>query len=108
MIKKLVEVTIPDGTLFNVNFPNRTLDQIGCTRLTVQGKKNWDGLFVDERHDNRGNPYFWLAFRKSDSELDENSDVKAIQQGNISITPLHVDMTDYATLQKLSENLILT
>ena len=107
LIKKLVEISVPSGTFFNVNFPNRTLDQIGRTELTIQGKKNWDGLFVDERHDNRGNPYFWLAFRKSDTELDENSDVKALQQGNISVTPLQVDMTDYATFHELSETLKL-
>ena len=107
LIKKLIEAAIPSGTFFNVNIPNRSIEKIGCTELTVQGKKNWDGLFVDERHDNRGNPYFWLAFRKSDTKLDENSDVKALQQGNISITPLQVDMTDYATLQQLSQRLEL-
>ena len=107
LLKKLIKISVPNGTFFNINFPNRALDELGCTQLTMQGKKNWDGLFVDERHDNRGNPYFWLAFRKSNNELDENSDVKAIQQGNISVTPLQVDMTDYSTLQVLTDNLNL-
>ena len=107
LMNKLMDITLPNGTFFNINFPSQTYENIGSTELTAQGKKNWNGLHVDERFDHFGRPYYWLVFRNNDIKLDENSDVNAIQQGKISITPLQVNLTNFVTLQNLSKDLKL-
>ncbi len=104
LVNKLIDVTVPVGTFFNVNFPGQSLENINSTKITVQGSQDCTQLIVDERCDSYGNSYFWLVFRNNEIQLDENSDLNAIRQGYISVTPLKVDMTDYSTLQELSKS----
>ena len=63
LVRKLIEFGFPEGIVYNVNFPNRKPDEVTGIRVTGQGKLT-HGLHIDERVDGRGNPYFWLAYRR--------------------------------------------
>ncbi len=54
-------------------------------------------------HDGRGNPYYWIAFEKRRFETVNGSDLHALDQGRISVTPLRLDMTDEPMMTKLAQ-----
>jgi 5'-nucleotidase len=49
----------------------------------------------------RGNPYYWIGFKRVRSNPDRGTDLRAIYEGRISITPLHLNLTEYRVLEKL-------
>jgi 5'-nucleotidase len=94
VIRKLIEFGFPEGIVYNLNFPNRQPTEVAGIRITGQGKLT-HGLHIDERVDARGNPYFWLAYRREKPLIAPGTDVDALAQGAISVTPLRLDMTAY-------------
>lgn len=102
VIRTLVEAGIPDGILINVNFPNRAPEAVTGVIVTAQGERNGDLIHVDQRMDNRGFPYYWIAYRPKRLSPGEGTDLWALDQGAISVTPLRLDLTDHAMRQRLS------
>lgn len=100
IIEKLLNLDWPKETLMNVNFPHITLDDEPEIRIVKQGKRDRSILGLEERIDPRGRAYYWYSF---DRLVDENgqmvytpgkgTDIEAIIQGNIAITPLQMDHT---------------
>lgn len=95
-------------TILNINFPvvDNIMDYQG-TRFTKLGVLTYQDVIV-ERKDPRGQIYFWMAGEPVVQDQAEDSDIKAIDQGFVSITPLHTRLTDYEFLVKfgtLSSNL---
>jgi 5'-nucleotidase len=103
VIRTLLEEELPPGILVNINFPNRPIDQVAGVAVTAQGKRNQDLLRIDQRNDGRGNPYYWIAFEKRRFETVNGSDLHALDQGRISVTPLRLDMTDEPMMTKLAQ-----
>lgn len=104
LLKKLVATEIPRGVFLNINFPRIAPEEVKGVQVTAQGKLS-HGLWIDERKDGRGNPYYWLRFGRSESELREGSDQAALRDGFISVTPLHLDLTAHAMREKLAKTL---
>jgi 5'-nucleotidase len=96
VIRLALEHPLPKETLWNVNVPPGTPK--GC-RPTRMGKRRY-GESVVEKVDPRGRPYFWIGGTHVDTAGD-GTDLKAIAEGFVSITPLHLDMTDYRALADL-------
>ncbi|MEM9206201.1 MAG: 5'/3'-nucleotidase SurE [Pseudomonadota bacterium] len=94
VLKTLLDWDVPASTIMNVNLPDCAPDRVIGTRLTRQGKRDQDTLKVDERVDARGRAYFWLGFQKKDQVLVEGTDLWALSEKYISVTPLSVDLTD--------------
>jgi 5'-nucleotidase len=94
IIRKLVAFGFPPSIVYNVNFPDRSPDAVAGLVVTAQGKLT-HGLHIDARVDGRGNPYFWLAYRRQRPEIAPGSDLEALERGAISVTPLRLDMTAY-------------
>ncbi len=94
VIGKLLEFGFPEGIVYNVNFPNVQADDVNGIRVTGQGKLT-HGLFIDERVDGRGNPYFWLAYRREKPLIAPGTDLDALANGCVSVTPLRLDLTAY-------------
>jgi len=100
IIEKLLTLDWPKETLMNVNFPHITLDDEPEIRIVKQGKRDRSILGLEERIDPRGHAYYWYCF---DRLVDENgqmvytpgegTDIEAIVQGNIAVTPLQMDHT---------------
>ena len=70
----------------------------------TQGKRDAQLLHIDARHDGRGNPYFWIAYARGVKPAGKNgTDLAALADDRISITPLRLDLTDQPFLSKLVE-----
>ncbi|MCY1744672.1 5'/3'-nucleotidase SurE [Ensifer sp. SL37] len=104
LVRKLMKVDLPDGTLLNVNFPNCSADAIAGTEVTSQGKLDF-GLSIDERTDGRGFPYFWLRFGERFGDFRAGTDIHALRENMISVTPLKLDLTDYSVHDRLARAL---
>ena len=103
IVRKLLEIGIPPGILMNVNFPASVDGEVAGISVSVQGQRNQEFLAIDERMDGRGNPYYWLAFARGKITPAEGSDLHALADGKISITPLRLDLTDLPSLTRLAE-----
>ncbi|WP_182084631.1 5'/3'-nucleotidase SurE [Aureimonas sp. ME7] len=100
VIRKLLTVSAPKETLFNVNFPAVAAGEVKGVEVTRQGKLDY-ALGIEERQDGRGLPYFWLKFGRQSGPEMEGSDLGAIQAGSISVTPLQLDLTHHALRQEM-------
>lgn len=100
LTKAILEKGLPEDTLLNVNIPNLLLSEIKGVKITKQGKRIY-GDIVTEMVDPRGKKHFWLGGNKISWEKGENTDFDAIHEGCISITPLHVDLTNYSAIKEL-------
>jgi 5'-nucleotidase len=104
-VRKILAVGIPPGIVMNVNFPARKPDQVNGIAVSVQGQRNQAMLRIDDRIDGRGNPYYWLAFARGKFEPEEGTDLHALADGKISVTPLRLDLTDLPNLTRFAEAL---
>jgi 5'-nucleotidase len=94
---------LPRGTLLNVNVPAVAADAEPEVVLTRQGGEAHNNYLV-QGQDPRGRAYFWIAGdRLDDSPGRSDTDTWAVAHGKISVTPIHLDMTDTALLQALKE-----
>ncbi|KMO26889.1 5'/3'-nucleotidase SurE, partial [Methylobacterium aquaticum] len=105
VVRRVLEAGIEPGILVNVNFPDCEPDAVKGIAVAAQGVRNQALLAIDERIDGRGNPYFWLAFAKARFEPGHGTDLKAIADGFISVTPLRLDLTDEPTLTRFAQAL---
>jgi 5'-nucleotidase len=98
----LKENKLPESTLLNVNVPPVPASDIKGVAITKQGKRRYKGA-LEKRIDPAGRPYYWLGGNSPIDQLSENTDVKAVAEGFISVTPVHLDLTDYETINKALE-----
>lgn len=99
MVLSVMEQGIERNTLLNINIPSLSPAEIKGIQITRLGVRNYDNLF-EERHDPRGNTYYWLGGGVLEEEQHEESDVFAVEHGYVSVTPIHLDLTDYNLLEK--------
>jgi 5'-nucleotidase len=90
---------LPAGTLVNVNVPAGKPKGVRVTRL---GKRRY-GEAVIEKRDPRGRPYYWIGSTIPEGDLEEGTDITAIAEKWIALSPLHLDLTDYRALPILEE-----
>lgn len=104
LIRMLIEAPWRPGTLINVNFPDVSPEKISGITVTRQGVRDQNLLNIDSRSDPWGTPYFWFGFERRRSTLVEGTDLSAMADGKISVTPLSLNLTDrdaFAALEKL-------
>lgn len=99
LAQQLLEEPLPPGTLLNVNVPAGTPQGLRVARL---GKRRY-GETVIEKTDPRGRPYYWIGSTIPAGEHEEGTDVTAVAEKYISMTPLHLDLTDYRSMEILEE-----
>jgi 5'-nucleotidase len=102
VLKGLVEIGWPESVLLNINFPGLPPGKVKRVVVTSQGQRDQSTLRVDERVDARGRTYFWVGFRRIFSDPEQGTDLHAIAEGCISVTPLHLDLTELREQQRLS------
>ena len=103
VIRKLLQAGWPKDVLININFPDRNADKVEGVRVTRQGKRDQATLNVDRRIDARGNPYFWIGFKRILSNPPAGTDLRSIYDGFISVTPLQLNLTDEPTIAALEK-----
>ena len=94
--------SLPKHTLLNVNVPAITEDQIRGVSITKLGVVQYANIF-ERRYDPRGRTYFWLGGNCVDVENSKDSDVAAVKEGYISVTPVHFDLTNYQLMDTLKD-----
>ena len=103
IIRTVLKEGIPPNVLVNINFPNCSPDDVRGVNVAVQGQRKQELLRIDERRDGRGNPYYWVAFGRGQSEPGHGTDLKALADKRISITPLRLDLTDEPTITRYAQ-----
>jgi len=100
IVRLVSEKSLPDGTLVNVNVPGVPDGEIAGVEVTAAGKRTYEGV-LEKRRDPMGRDYYWLGGDVPVDHLVEGTDVYAIAHNRISVTPIHLDLTDRGTLQAL-------
>lgn len=101
VVRQVIENDLPHEILFNVNVPFLPDDKIRGIRLTWQGLRVYHGR-LDQRSDPRGEPYYWIGGDMPTGIPEFGTDVGALAEGFISVTPLQLDLTAYRVLPNLN------
>jgi 5'-nucleotidase len=70
--------------------------------ITRQGRRSYDDVIV-EKTDPRGRPYFWIGNGKPRWDKASGTDIEAIRASKISVTPVHLDLTNHRAINKLKD-----
>lgn len=100
-INKLDINKIDKNTVLNINLPDLDEKDIKGVRITSQGIRHYQNSF-EKRVDPRGKTYYWLAGELMKKDNHPASDVRAVEEGFISITPLQFNLTNKDMMAKLS------
>ena len=90
-------------TMVNINFPSPDAGPVRGVRVVPQGLRDYGRIRFDARTDPRGLPYYWLALGSIAPPREEDTDLWAVAQGHVTITPLHLDLTHHGSLAGLAE-----
>jgi len=101
LLARLVRAGWPPSVILNINFPLGPANRIESVEVTRQGFRDVRTRFAERRTDLRGREYYWLGFRNIPSRPDQGTDLRAAYDGRISVTPLHIDLTHDATVERL-------
>ncbi len=91
---------LPTSVLLNVNVPDRPADELAGVRVTRLARSRWEETF-EERFDPMDRPYYWLGGRFVDLDGGADTDLAAMSDGYVSVTPLHLDLTAHDHLRDL-------
>lgn len=100
LAQMLAEHDMPESTLLNVNVPDLPPSQIKGVVVTRQGKRRYSGQ-LEKRTDPMGRDYYWLGGDQPTDSLEEGTDVYAISEGWVSVTPVHLDLTAYSSIDEV-------
>jgi 5'-nucleotidase len=92
---------LPADTLLNVNVPDLPGVEIRGTKMTTLGRRVFDENTIIEKVDPRGKAYYWIGGNREVWHSRTDTDNQAVEQGYISVTPLHLDLTNYQVLDHL-------
>lgn len=102
LVDKLKEFEFPPKSILNVNIPNLEADDVAGVAITELGRKMFTDTY-EKRLDPRGKTYYWLAGELIDEPVDAPTDLAAIRNNKISITPVTYDMTSFSTISVLDK-----
>ncbi|MGI3902880.1 MAG: 5'/3'-nucleotidase SurE [Janthinobacterium lividum] len=103
VVRRVLDMGIPRGTLVNVNFPDCLPDEVTGVEATSQGSRDTALMQVHDREDGRGNPYYWIGFARGQFTPIDGSDLEALKHRRISVTPLRLDLTDGETRDRYAK-----
>lgn len=103
VIEPLLDMPYEPRTLLSINFPALDAEAVRGMRVVRQGFHDYARASVVEGRDPRGQRYYWFGLDAIEHTPDHGTDLEAIAEGYVSITPLQLDLTHQATLAKLAE-----
>ena len=101
LVSRLRTHPLPSDQILNVNVPDLPLEQIKGIKVTRLGNRH-RGEKMIVMQDPRGKPVYWIGPPGEKQDAGEGTDFHAIEQGDVSITPLQVDMTAYGSVSELT------
>jgi 5'-nucleotidase len=99
----LLDRPMAPRTLVNINFPALPAGEVKGIRVVRQGFRDYGRLEIVARTDPRGYDYFWFALGPTEQSPGRATDLEAIADGYVSVTPLHLDLTHEPSLQRMAE-----
>jgi len=105
IIRRVMETGWPSDVVLNINFPHRPVAEVTEVEVTRQGFRDAHIRVAEKRTDLRGRDYYWMGFRQERSSPAEGTDLRALYDGKISVTPLHIDLTHMASVRALKATL---
>jgi len=102
IIRRLLETPYEKGTLVNINFPALPPADVRGVRVCHQGRRDYGRLRVTERTDPRGFRYYWFGLAPTVETPGHQTDLEAVSDGYIAVTPLQLDLTDHQALAGLA------
>lgn len=102
MASLVLQKGLPPGTLLNVNVPPVPEKEIKGIKITRQSKAKWNDWF-EVRKDPNNKKYFWLTGRLGTEEKKKDTDLYAIENNFVSVTPIQYDLTDYIFLNNMKK-----
>lgn len=102
LVQLLTERCLPPHTLLNVNVPALPMENIVGVEITKLGVIEYENTF-ERRLDPQGRSYYWMGGSIVDTVNEDGTDVLAVKNGKISVTPIHFDLTNYAIMNLLKE-----
>ena len=100
ILKQLLSAGWPKGIFINVNFPDRTAAKVTGIEVCRQGRRKIGGELT-RGVDPRGDEYFWIGPQRDEQKFLKGSDLAAVNDGAIAVTPLALDLTHSSTLKIL-------
>lgn len=102
-IAPLLERDWPPHVTMNINFPDCQPANVKGIQQTRQGRRDLMVIETHTRTDLRGNDYVWIAYNGKLSDPPAGTDLRAIYDGYISVSPLHTDLTQHSYLQEMAD-----
>ena len=102
VLRPLFDAPLAPRTLVNINFPALAADKVLGVRVVGQGLRDYGRLQIVTNRDPRGYDYHWFALAPSIETPAHSTDVEAVADGFISVTPLHLDLTHRESLDMLA------
>jgi 5'-nucleotidase len=99
LVRELRRSGLPPDTLLNVNVPD--IPAPSGFAITRQGKRRYGDAII-EKIDPRGRKYYWIGGTELDFEDEPGTDFTAVREGLVSVTPLHLDLTNYESMRSLA------
>lgn len=100
VVETMMNKELPPNTLLNVNVPALPENQLKGSAITKLGIRSYENTF-ERRQDPRGRTYYWMSGQVSETENAPDSDIVAVKNGKISVTPIHFDLTNYGIMNLL-------
>ncbi|MFT4956023.1 MAG: 5'-nucleotidase [Brevundimonas sp.] len=101
IINRLLDQEWREGVVMNLNFPALPPELVKQVEVTRQGFRDIGEMHAVRRTDLRGRDYYWMSFRGTKQEHAEGTDLRAMDEGRISVTPLHIDLTHRESVHDL-------
>lgn len=102
VIIEMLKNGLPPNTLLNVNVPPGQTKDLKGIAVTKLGNRRYENTF-DRREDPRGRVYYWLAGKPAEIFNDPDSDIAAVENGYVSVSPVHFDLTNYRIMNQLEK-----
>lgn len=99
-LRRVLEREFPENTLLNVNLPPVGPDDVKGIRITSLGQRRYSDSITRDT-DPSGREYFWIGGGVSSWQGRDDSDFRAVEEGFVSVTPLHLDLTNYRLLEEI-------
>jgi 5'-nucleotidase len=101
IIEQLLVSPLPADTILNVNVPDRAWAEIEGFEVTRLGHRHRSEPCIPQT-DPRGRPIYWIGPPGPEQDAGPGTDFNAVRRGQISITPIHVDLTRYEALERVA------
>ena len=103
VLEPLIDMAMAKRTLVNVNFPALPASEVRGIRVVRQGFHDYARGSLVESEDPRGRPYYWFGLQDAEHTLDHGTDLEAVEDGFIAVTPLQLDLTHHSSISTLAE-----